>query len=128
MNTVIRRPKYVNHVIREVFQLDSAAYIFRGSKSKPVDPIYVISDRYSHVVSGEKPEALVSIILEGNRPYQLRIAVRGDFHLESPSYYVVDPRDWAEWIWIIFPQPEISRFRRFLTCFIDGNTYLWEMM
>ena len=128
MNRIVRRPKYVNHVLREVFHLDSAAFLYRGDISNPIKPVYVISDRYSPFVKGEKPEALVSIILEGNRPYQLRIAVRGDFHLESPSYYVVDPHDWVEWIWIIFPQPEISRLRRFLAQFIDGNTYLWELM
>jgi len=131
MTVTVRKPKYpkyVRHVIRENFNLDSAAYIFRGDLSNPVEPVYVISDRFSPFVKGEKPKATVSIILEGNRPYQLRIAVKGDFHVENLSYYVIDPCSWVEWGWLLFPQYEISRLRRFLAHFVDLNTYLWEMM
>jgi len=126
MRMISKRPKYANHVIKPlIVRLDSAAFLFQNGTN---EPLYVISDRYSPFVKGESPEALVSIILEGNRPYQLRIAVRGNFHVEKPSYYVKDPRDWFEWGWLIFPQPEISRLKRFLARFIDENTYLWELM
>ncbi|MEM2561838.1 MAG: hypothetical protein QXT06_05870 [Candidatus Bathyarchaeia archaeon] len=124
----MKKPKYANHVIRDIFRLDSAAFLFKGDSLHPVDPVYVISDRFSPFVKGEKPEARVSIILEENRPYQLRIAIKGDFHVEKPSYYVIDPSDWFEWGWIIFPQYEISRLRQFLARFIDEKTGLWELM
>jgi len=121
---VLKRPKYVNHVFSEVFQLDSASFLF---KNRDIS-YYCISDRYSPFVKGEDPKAKVSIILEGNRPPQLRIAVRGSYHLEKPRYYVKDPEKWIEWIWIIFPQGEISRLRWFLARFVDGNTKLWELI
>jgi len=122
---VPKRPKYANHIFSRVFRLDSASFLYRGGDS---DPVYCISDRYSPFVKGEDPKAKVSIILEGDRPYQLRIAVRGHYHIEKPSYYVKDPREWAEWLWIIFPQDEISRLRWFLARFVDGNTKLWELI
>ncbi|RLG95001.1 hypothetical protein DRO29_06085 [Candidatus Bathyarchaeota archaeon] len=93
-----------------------------------VEPVYIISDRYSHVVKGEKPEAVISVILEGNRPYQLRIAIRGNFHVEKLSYYVKDPQNWLEKGWIIIPAYEIVKLRRYLARYIDGNTYLSELM
>jgi len=125
---LLRKPKYVNHVIKPIIvRLDSAAFLFKDP-SNMVEPVYIISDRYSHVVKGENPQALISIILEGDRPHQLRMAIRGDFHLEKPSYYVKDPRDWVEWGWLIFSQPEIARLRQYLTLFIDSNTDLWELM
>ena len=122
---VLKRPKYVNHVFSEVFQLDSASFLYRSADS---DPVYCISDRYSPFVKGEDPKAKVSIILEGDRPYQLRIAVRGSYHLEKLRYHVKAPEKWIEWIWIIFPQSEISRLRWFLARFVDENTKLWELI
>jgi len=122
--SVLKRPKYANHIFSRVFQLDSASFLFRSGDLS----YYCISDRYSPFVKGEDPKAKVSIILEGDRPYQLRIAVKGSYHLEKPRYYVKDPKEWVEWIWIIFPQDAISRLRWFLARFVDGNTKLWELM
>ena len=119
-----RKPKYANHVIKELFSLDSACFLLKNDGNY----VFQISDRYSPIAEGENPEAIVSIIFNTKRGYQLRIAVRGKFHLETPSYYTKHPNSWLEWGWIIFPQTEISRLRRFLARFIDGNTQLWELM
>ena len=122
--TRIRKPKYANHVIKELFSLDSACFLLKNDGNY----VFQISDRYSPIAQGEIPEAIVSIIFNAKRGYQLRIAVRGKFHLETPSYYTKRPNSWLEWGWIIFPQTEISRLRRFLARFIDENTQLWELM
>lgn len=119
-----RKPKYANHVIKELFSLDSACFLLKNDGNY----VFQISDRYSPIAEGENPEAIVSIIFNTKRGYQLRIAVRGKFHLETPSYYTKHPNSWLEWGWIIFPQTEISRLRRFLARFIDENTQLWELM
>ena len=125
MNTVIRRPKYVNHVIKPlIVRLDSAAFLFRNGTN---DPLYAISDRYSPFGVGEQPEAVISLIKEGNRDLQLRLAVRGRYHVERLSYYTKDPRLWAEWGWLIFSQPEIARIRQYLAL-INPDTGLWELM
>lgn len=116
MTATIRKPKYVNHVISDIFDLDSVAFLAKDPLL--IDPLYVISDRSSPFAEEEKPEAKVSII-PWRGSYQLRIAIRGSCHIERPSYYVIDPSDWFEWGWIIFPQYEISRLRQFLAHFID---------
>ena len=127
MRVMDRRPKYVNHIIFEIFHLDSVAFLVRDP-SLLIDPIYIISDRFSPFAREEKPEAKISIISWREGDYQLRIAVRGSYHVEKPSYYVIDPSKWFEWGWIIFPQHEISRFRQFLARFIDEKTGLWEII
>ena len=123
-----KRPKYANHKICEILNLDSAAFLYRDPTNNLAEPLYLISDRFSPFVEGEKPKATVSIIREKGRPYQLRIAVRGAFHIEKLSYYVKDPYYWVEWGWLIFPQYEIPHFRQILVQFIDPNTGLWELM
>jgi len=122
-----KRPKYATHILSKVFQLDSAAFLFRNGD----DVYYCISDRHSPFVSGENPVAKISLIKEYNRPYQLRIGIRGSYHIEPLSYFVKDPREWIEWIWIIFPQSVISDLRLFLTevcAFIGDKIQLWEVL
>ena len=128
MTVTLRKPKYVNHLIREVFRLDSVAFLFKGGLPNVSDPLYIISDRFSPFAKGENPIAKVSIIPWKEETYQLRIAIKGNYHVEKLSYYVKDPKKWVEWAWIIFPQHEISRLRRFLASFIDENTGLWELI
>ena len=122
-----KRPKYANHILSKVFQLDSASLLFKNGDVL----YYCISDRYSPFVNGEDPVAKVSLIKEYNRPYQLRIGIRGSYHIEPLSYFVKDPREWVEWIWIIFPQSVISDLRLFLTkvcALIGGKIELWEVL
>jgi hypothetical protein len=118
---VAKKPKYVHHLIREAVILDSAAV-------KVDSDTYIISDRCSPFKAGEKPEAVVSLIKEGDRDYQLRIAVRGEFHREKPFYYVVPPDEWIEWAWIIIPRSEFRKLMRILHSLVDGNTPLHELM
>jgi len=125
---VLKRPKYANHIFSRVFQLDSASFLYRSANS---DPVYCICDRHSPFVKGENPVAKVSLIKEPNRPYQLRIGIRGSYHIEPLSYFVKDPREWIEWIWIVFPQSVISDLRLFLTeicALIGGKIKLWEVL
>jgi len=126
MIATTRKPKYVNHIVSDVFDLDSVAFLAKDPSL--IDPLYIISDRFSPFAEGEKPEAKISIISWREGAYQLRIAVRGSYHVEKPSYYVIDPSKWFEWGWIIFPQHEISRLRQFLARFIDEKTGLWEII
>ncbi|MEM3591764.1 MAG: hypothetical protein QW702_06665 [Candidatus Bathyarchaeia archaeon] len=126
MIATTRKPKYVNHIVSDVFDLDSVAFLAKDPSL--IDPLYIISDRSSPFAEGEKPEAKISIISWREGAYQLRIAVRGSYHVEKPSYYVIDPSKWFEWGWIIFPQHEISRLRQFLARFIDEKTGLWEII
>ncbi|MEM3526127.1 MAG: hypothetical protein QXV37_01825 [Candidatus Jordarchaeaceae archaeon] len=125
MRAAFRKPKYANHITSDIFDLDSVAFLVKDPSL--IDPLYIISDRSSPFAEGEKPEAKISII-SWKGAYQLRIAIRGDFHVEKPSYYVIDPSYWLEWGWIILPQYEIARLRQFLARFIDEKTGLWELM
>jgi len=106
-----RLPKLVQHIIREDVKLDSVAFLYRNGGEQP---LYCISDRYSPFVEGEKPEAVLSLIKEGSRDYQIRLAVQGDYHVEKPSYYIKDPQEWQEWAWICIPHSEFLKIASFL--------------
>jgi len=107
----LKTPKYVKHIIKEKLSLDSAAFLYRnGSES----PLYCISDRYSPFVQGEDPEAIISLIKEGERDFQLRLAITGSYHVEKPSYYTREPREWHEWCWIYIPRSEFLKIASFL--------------
>ena len=106
-----RLPKLVRHIFCETVRLDSAAFLYRNGEEQA---LYCISDRYSPFVSGEKPEAVISLIKEGSRDFQIRLAVSGDYHVEQPSYYVKDPQEWQEWAWICIPRAEFLKLAAFL--------------
>ena len=114
----MKSPKYVRHLIRETLHLDSAAFLYRDRSR---EPLYVISDRYSPFNPEEEPVAVVSLIKEGNRDFQMRLAVRGEHHVEKPSYYVKDPNEWVEWIWIIIPKRELLKLCSFLVRVFKGG-------
>ena len=107
----MKSPKYVRHLIHETLHLDSAAFLYRNGFE---EPLYCISDRYSPFVEGEDPQAVISLIKEGNRDYQIRLAVQGAYHVEKPSYYVKDPVEWCEWLWICIPRCEFLKLAGFL--------------
>jgi len=117
----MQRPKYVRHLVREVIILDSAAFLTPRHE-------YVISDRYSPFADGEEPEAVLSLIMEGDRPYQVRLAVRGRRHVEEPSYYVKPPSTWREWGWIIIPSSQLRKVIRVLKSLVTPETPLHELM
>jgi|GEM_PF-2572418 len=48
MTVMDRKPKYVNHIIFEIFRLDSVAFLARDPSLLAV-PLYIISDRFSPV-------------------------------------------------------------------------------
>ena len=107
----MRSPKYVRHILRETISLDSAAFLYRNGSE---EPLYCISDRYSPFVKGEAPQAVISLIKEGDRDFQVRLAVRGDYHVEKPRYFVRDPNEWKEWLWICIPRSELLKLCSFL--------------
>jgi len=107
----LKGPKYVKHILRETVRLDSAAFLYRNGSE---EPLYCISDRYSPFVQGEEPETVISLIKEGSRDYQLRLAVQGDYHVEKPSYYIKNPNEWCEWMWICIPRAEFLKIAGFL--------------
>jgi len=51
----------------------------------------------------------------------MRLAVRGAYHIEKPSYYVKDPNEWVEWIWIIIPKRELLKLCSFLVRVFKGG-------
>jgi len=114
-----RKPKYANHVIKELFSLDSACFLLKDNGNY----VFQISDRYSPIAEGENPQAVISIINNAKRGIQLRLAVRGSFHFEVPCYYVKHPTSWLEWAWILFPLEEISRLHNFLV----ENARFWRL-
>ncbi|RLG47224.1 MAG: hypothetical protein DRN90_05300 [Thermoproteota archaeon] len=107
----LRSPKYVKHILRETISLDSVAFLYRNGSE---EPLYCISDRHSPFVEGEDPQAVISLIREGERDFQLRLAVRGEYHVEKPRYFVRDPNEWKEWLWICIPRSELLKIAGFL--------------
>jgi len=107
-----KQPRYCNHILKETIIIDSASFLFREGEA---DPIYCISDRYSPFVKGEEPEARLSLIKEGDRDFQLRIAIVGEYHLEVPRYFVTPPDQWREWLWIIIPKAELLKLLKFIS-------------
>ena len=118
-------PKLVRHIIREEVKLDSVAFLYRNGKEQPR---YIISDREGRFVKGEKPMATFSLIKEGRRDFQIRVGIRGRFHIERLRYYVKDPKYWLEWGWMIIPISQISKLRHFLKSIILPTTGLWELI
>lgn len=102
--------KTVKDLISKDIDIDSAAYLFQN-KDKTM---YVISDRYSPNFPDEYPNAHFSLIIEGDRDHQLRIAISGKYHLEHPSYFSLDPKKWKTWNWICIHKKEINKLISFL--------------
>lgn len=101
--------KTVKHLVRKKFDIDSVAYLYKNQE----DLKYVISDRFSPVRNGEKPKAEFSLIKEGDRDHQIRIACEGDFHIEKPFYYELNPNEWRTWNWICVHEREIFQLKKF---------------
>jgi len=117
--TTIRTPKYANHLTkRERVILDSVGVLVDGET-------YVISDRRNE--PHEQPEARVSII-EYNGTYQLRLGIRGNKHLEKPSYFSINPGEWVEWCWITIPISELEKLKEICKRVITGKTSLAEVL
>lgn len=114
-----RRPKYASHVLPpERLDLDSCAVLVDSET-------YLISDRKNGPY--EQPEAKVSVI-EYNGTLQLRLAIRGNKHLEKPSYYVNNPEKWVEWCWITIPVSELEKLKKVCKKVITGKTNLAEVL
>ena len=120
-----RLPKLVRHIIREDIRLDSIAFLYRNGRDQP---LYIISDREGRFVKGEKPMATLSLIKEGTRDFQIRVGIKGRFHIEKLGYYVKDPKYWLEWGWMVIPISQISKLRNFLKSIILPTTGLWELI
>ncbi len=97
-------PKIVHPIIQKKIRLDSIAFVDNPKNPK----IYVISDRENR---NEHPKVHVSLIKEGkkmgtniDRDWQLRFAISGETHKEKLSYFKIDPKNWQEFAWIIFPK------------------------
>jgi len=113
-----RKPRFIqNHILKGTISLDSASFLYRDGEA---DPLFCIADRYSNFVKGEDPKVRLSLIKEGPRDFQLRIAVldghdrRPGYHTERPRYYSIDPNNWLEWGWIIFPKSSFKELLEFL--------------
>ena len=99
----IAMPKYAKHYWKREFEIDSISF-FDGEYMQ-------ISDQRNK----ENPRMVVSFIFypKENR-VQVRLAFKGKFHKEKPSYYVKDPKKWKENVWITIPIGKVKELREFL--------------
>jgi len=105
----VRVPKYDRHIYREKLELpiDCAKYV--------TDSVLYICDRNSIVRQGEDPRLIVSWInYPKENKVQLKLAVTGNFHTEILNYYVKDPRNWKEKLWILIPEELVDKLIEFL--------------
>ena len=102
-------PKYARHYWKKEFDIDSISF-FDGEYMQ-------ISDQKNK----ENPRMVISYIYypRENR-VQLRLAFKGKFHKEKPSYYVKNPKNWKEKVWIIIPNEKIKE----LIAFLERNPQL----
>jgi len=101
------KPKYASFIGEAVMlRLDSAAFLDDRNCS------YVISDRSKN----EDPRLKAGYIwYPRGRCWQFRLSVGWSLsHVESPSYYAINPSEWREKIWIIVPIEELDKLIRLL--------------
>ena len=94
--------KYAFHIAKKEYVIHSYAFLSEDG--------YYISDRENE---GEEPMMTISLIKYKGIP-QIRIAIYGNFHKENPSYFIKDPKNWRERVWITLSIEEAKAIKEFL--------------
>jgi hypothetical protein len=104
--------KYAFHMAKKEYMLHSYAFL--------ADDGYYISDRENE---GEEPMLVVSLIKYKGIP-QIRLAIYGKYHKEEPSYFIKDPKEWKEKVWITISIEEAKAIKEFLEEVIKASEFI----
>jgi len=109
LSEFIKMPKYDRYIWKEKLEIpiDCAKYVAGN--------MLYICDRNSFVKTGEDPRLIASFVYY---PYgdknQLKLAVKGNFHMETISYNAINPDDWTERMWIHLDSKALEKLIAYL--------------